>query len=326
MKCAPNPLRLPTAVLSGLLCAAPVATPALAAGPERASWTLGGSAEVEQDGGWALGGDLAYRTTGGTRLRAAVARSELKSDNLDALTTTRLSGGVRHAFGDAGPAVSLDLTWWQDPDTVTARELTAGAQFGPPELTLGVSARLRQSEFEPFEVRGTVQLPNGRPLALTGTADCQLDDLGYGLDLTRDTGAWSLFVSGRKYDYDDTECSFSSRALDLLSRTQSGVFRQFAAAEAQRLSRIAASQSDEQTSFLDYQVGGGVAWRRNADQFGLDVSHSREEFDGLDSNALTLHWTRVLDAGIDLVVYGGATDSDAWGTLPFLGVAVSRTF
>jgi hypothetical protein len=307
-------------------CAASIVASAVASAAERDSWTLGGSAELEQDGGWALGGDLAYRTTGGTRFRAAVARSELKSDNLDALTTTRLSGGVRHAFGDAGPAVSLDLTWWQDPDTVTARELTAGAEFGPPELTVGASARLRRSEFEPFAVGGTVLLPNGRPIQLTGTADCRLDDLGYGLDLTRDTGAWSFFVSGRKYDYDDTECSFSSRALDALSRTQSGVFRQFAAAEAQRLSRIAASQSDEQTSFLDYQVGGGVAWRRNADQFGLDVSHSREEFDGLDSNALTLHWTRMLDDGIDVVVYGGATDSDAWGTLPFLGVAVSRTF
>jgi hypothetical protein len=34
----------------------------------------------------------------------------------------------------------------------------------------------------------------------------------------------------------------------------------------------------------------------------------------------------VLDDGVDVVVYGGATDSDAWGTLPFVGVAVSRTF
>jgi hypothetical protein len=326
MKRAPVAVRRSTLLPSGLLCAASIVASAVASAAERDSWTLGGSVELEQDGGWALGGDLAYRTAGGTRFRAAVARSELKSDNLDALTTTRLSGGVRHAFGDAGPSVSLDLTWWQDPDTVTARELTVGAEFGPPELTLGVNARLRRSEFEPFAVRGTVQLPNGRTFLLSGTADCELDDLGYGLDLTREVGAWSLFVSGRKYDYDDTECSFSSRGLDALSRAQSGVFRQFAAAEAQRLSRIAASQSDEQTSFLDYQVGGGVAWRRDVDQFGLDVSHSREEFDGLDSNALTLHWTRVLDDGIDVVVYGGATDSDAWGTLPFVGVAVSRTF
>lgn len=322
---APIALRPSIRAVAGLLCAGTLAASATAPAAQPASWTLGGSAEVEQDGGWALGGNLAYRT-GGTRYRASVARSELKSDNLDALTTTRLSGGVRHAFGDAGPAVSLDFAWWQDPDTVTARELTAGAEFGPPELTLGVNARLRRSEFEPFAVAGLVQLPNGRPLLLTGTADCELDDLGYGLDLTRDTGAWSFFVSGRKYDYDDTECAFSSRLLDALQRVQSGVFRQFAAAQAQRLSRIAASQSDEQTSFLDYQVGGGVAWRRDADQFGVDVAHSREEFDGLDSNALTLHWTRVLDRGIDVVVYGGATDSDAWGTLPFVGVAVSRTF
>jgi hypothetical protein len=315
-----------TLLASALLCAAPLVTSTAALAAERDRWTLGGSAELEQDGGWALGGDLAYRTAGGTRLRAAVARSELKSDNLDALTTTRVSGGVRHRFADTGPAVSLDLTWWQDPDTVTARELAAAAEFGPPELTLGVSARLRRSEFEPFAVRGTVQLPNGRTILLSGTADCELDDLGYGLDLIRDTGAWSFSLSGRKYDYDDTECSFSSRSLDALSRARSGVFRQFAAAQAQRLSRIAASQSDEQTSFLDYQAGGGVAWRRDADQFGLDASHSREEFDGLESNALTLHWTRVLDDGVDVVVYGGATDSDAWGTLPFVGVAVSRTF
>jgi hypothetical protein len=310
-----------------LLLAAALATPlAVAADAGRAPWTVGGSVELERDGGWALGGNLAYRTDGGTRFRAAVARSELKSDNLDALTTTRLSGGVRHTVGDDGPTLLLDLAWWQDPDTVTAREVTAGAEVGPPELTLGASVRLRRSEFEPFPVSGTVQLPNGRTILLAGTADCSVDDLGYGLDLVRDTGAWSFFVAGRKYDYDETECGFSSRGLDALARTQPGVFRQFAAAEAQRLSRIAASQSDERTSFLDYQVGGGVAWRRGTDQFGVDLSHSREQFDGLDSSGLTLHWTRVLDRGVDVVVYGGATDSDAWGTLPFVGVAVSRTF
>jgi hypothetical protein len=69
-----------------------------------------------------------------------------------------------------------------------------------------------------------------------------------------------------------------------------------------------------------------VAWRRDADQFGVDLGHSREQIEGLQSNGLTLHWTRVMDRGIDVVVYGGATDSDAWGTLPFVGVAVSRTF
>jgi hypothetical protein len=237
MKCAPPPVLL--------LCAVLVAPLAAASEPARTPWTLGGSAEIEQGGGWALGGDLAYRTGDGTRWRAAVAQSKLKSENLQALTTTRLSGGVRHAFRDGGPAISLDLAWWQDPDTVTVRELRAGAEFGPPELTVGVRAGLRHSEFEPIQVSGTVQLPNGRTVALTGSADCQVDDVSYGLDLTRDTGDWSFYVAGRQYDYDDTECSFSSRGLDALARQQRGVFRQFAAAEAQRLSRLSASRSDE---------------------------------------------------------------------------------
>lgn len=317
MKFAPNPVLLLSVALFAPLAGA--------SEPQRTSWTLGGTAELEQDGGWALGADLAYRT-GGTRWRAAVAQSELKSENLQALSTTRLSGGVRHAFGDAGPTLSLDLAWWQDEDTVTARELRVGAEFGPPELTLGVRAGLRHSEFEPFPVSGSVQLPNGRIVVLSGTADCQLDDFSYGLDLARDTGGWSFFVGGRKYEYEDTECSFSSRGLDALSRSQSAQFRQFAAAEALRLSRIAASETDDQLSYLDYFAVGGVAWRRDADQFGLDLSHSREQFAGLESNGVTLHWTRVFEDGIDLIVYGGATDSDAWGTLPFVGVTVSRTF
>jgi hypothetical protein len=237
-----------------------------------------------------------------------------------------VSGGVRHRLGERGLALLLDLAWWQDPDSVTARELTAGAEFGPPELTLGVRAGLRRSEFEPFAVSGSVQLPNGRVVALSGTADCRLDDFSYGLDLAREAGDWSFFVGGRKFDYDDTECSFSSRSLDALSRVQSGVFRQFAAAEAQRLSRLSATQSEQQTSFLDYQAGGGAAWRRGADQFGVDLSHSREQFDGLETNGFTLHWTRLYDAGVDLVVYAGITDSEAWGTLPFAGFALSRTF
>lgn len=290
-------------------------------------WTLGGTAEVEKGGGGSIGGSLGYSSTGGTRTDFSVGRSSLKSDTLETLSTTRADASVRHRFGDgAGPSIRLGVGWWQDPDTVSARQVSGGVEFGPDAMRVGVRGGYRRSEFEPFPVGGTVTLPGGRTLTLSGTASCTMNNVDYGLDFTHDSDDYTFYVQGTKYDYDDTSCSFSSRGLDALARSQRALFRQIAAAQVLRLSRGAASASDQQTTFLDYGVGAGFAWRRGSDEYGLDLDHVREQFEQTDANTATLHWARAFDSGLDLTVYAGATDSDAFGTLPFVGVGVTRSF
>jgi hypothetical protein len=296
----------------------------VAAEPPVEPWTVGGFAEIEKGGGYSFGGDFAYRTDGGTRWSFAAAHSELESDNLQPLATTRFDGGVRHSFGSV--RVSLGAAWWQDPDTVTVREFNGGAEFGPPESKVGVRAAIRHSDFDPFPVTGVVILPNGRTVTASGTAKCTLDDTSYGLDLSRDTGPYVAYLSGRKYDYDPTDCSFTNRLLEAISRSSSRRLKNVAAVQTATLSRLAASQSDMQTSFLDYRIAAGFAWRLDDDEFGVDFDHVREQFDQIDANTLSVHWARALDRGVMLMLYGGAANSDRFGTLPFLGVNASRSF
>jgi hypothetical protein len=327
-----SPFVVPVALVAPLaLAVAALVAPLAARAGESASatsgWTLGGTAEVEKGGGGSIGGSLGYASAGGTHTDFSVGRSSLKSDNLETLTTTRVDAAVRHRFGDgAGPSVSLGVGWWQDPDTVSARQVSGGFEFGPDALRVGLRGGYRHSEFEPFAVGGTITLPGGRSLTLSGTASCTMNNVDYGLDFTHDSDDYTFYVQGTKYDYDDTSCRFSSRGLDALANSQRALFRQFAAAQVQRLSRGAASASDQQTTFLDYGVGAGFAWRHGDDEYGLDVDHVREQFDQTNANTATLHWARTFDSGLDLTVYAGATDSDAFGTLPFVGVGLSRSF
>ncbi len=315
----------PFAVLVAAL-AAPAAR-AAESESDPSSWTLGGSAELEKGGGHSLGGSLGYASGEGTNVDVSAGRSSLASDTLRTLTTTRFDVAFRHRFGDeSAPALRLAAGGWQDPDTVTAKHVDAGVEFGAPALRVGLNGGWRRSEFEPFPISGAVTLPGGRTLTLTGTASCTLKNVDYGLELTHETDAVTVYLQGTKYDYDDTSCRFSSRGLDALSRSQRALFRQFAAAQTLRLSRGAASASDQQTTFLDYGVGAGFAFRRGADEYGLDLDHVREQFEQTDADTLTLHWARAFATGVDLTVYAGATDSDAFGTLPFVGVGLSRTF
>jgi hypothetical protein len=320
------PRPIPLAILVTAL-AGPAAAGAEESGHAASSWTLGGTAELEKGGGHSLGGSLGYFSGGGTDVDLSVGRSSLASDTLETLTTTRYDVTFRHRFGeDAGPALRLGAGGWQDPDTATARYLDAGVEFGGPALRVALNGGWRRSEFEPFPVGGNVTLPSGRTLTLSGTANCTLKNLDYGLGLTHASDAVTVYVQGTKYDYDDTSCTFSSRGLDLLARSQRALFRQFAAAITLRVARGAATATNQQTTFLDYGVAAGVSWRRGANEFGLDLDHVREEFEQSNTSTATVRWARAFDSGVDLTVYAGAADSDAFGTLPFVGVSVARTF
>jgi hypothetical protein len=281
--------------------------------------SLNGAVELDDEGGYWISGGLAGGLGTATDWRVSVSRSEVE-DNLSNLSTTAADAAVTHAFGPL--AVGLGVRWWEDADVVSARVLRTSMTYEGTRGYAGVSAELRQSEFEPFTVATLIELANGTIVPVTASADCDLDDRGIGAHAGWFGDGWHLSGDYTGYDYDDADCTFGSPLLDSLRRARRDVFVEVAGRITTDLSRTAGFRVTADNAFLDHRWGVEAGIDRSAIGYWVRYDRAEEVFAGFRSETFTLGVTFVRASGAFIDVYAGTTDGDAFGSVAFLGLMV----
>lgn len=307
---------------SAALLTAALVTAALLAGLPAAAGiaddlSLSGSAELDQDGGWRLSAALRGDIGAETRWNLGVSRSELE-DDLSGLTTTGARAGLTRRFGPL--AVDLALRWWEDSDIVQARIVGGGLTWEGDAAYAGVSVERRRSDFDPFRVATLIQLPNRDPIAVTATADCDLDDTGIGANAGWFAGGWYAALDAMSYDYDRAECGFDSPVIETLRNADRRVFVQLAGRVAARLSNTAGLRLQADNAFLDYRAGVQGGLERLERGYYLRYERAEERFLGLQSQTITLGMNFYRESGHSFGIYAGVSDGDAFDTVAFIGV------
>jgi hypothetical protein len=284
---------------------------------------ISGRTEIDRDGGFLIQADLDLAPSDATDWMLSLGRANAVN-NTSGLATRSVEASLHHDFGAMG--IELGVAWWKDPSVVTAKQAHASVDWGSDNWIFEINTSARRSGFTPFKANGVVQFRNGNSITVQGTARCQVDDFGFGLRFYANRSAWSGYVSGMKFAYAATDCKFGSPGLDALSRTRLAVFRQFAQRLSSQLAASASSRINSETAFLDYDVGLGVSYRTRRASYGLAFNHSREEFEGLNADTAIGSISRDFAANFTATFELGVADSSLAGTLPFIGLAISRRF
>lgn len=290
---------------------------------ESQAWAAGIYMELDGEGG--LGGvaDLTWSAADGTQLSLGASYADSAS-NLSGLSTRGVSFGGAHDFGP----LALDLWYedWKDPDLIAARAVNGSLGFEFRSWTVSLRGQARRSAFEEFTTDALVTLPSGQQVGVVATADCDLDNTGFGLHLGWRGAAWRAYARGMGYSYSDTQCSFDSRALDYLARTRPAVFRQFAARVTEPLSASAITRIGSENALLERSLGTGVSYTAGRLEYALDYVAQEEHFNGLGSGSVSGSLAIEFGPLLQAVVTTGVTDGDSLDSLWFGGFGLRASF
>jgi hypothetical protein len=291
-----------------------------------ATWILTGGGEIDGNGGHLVDGSAAYAPNDRTTFSLHAGYSDT-STRTDSLTASVAGLDFDRRFEHWG--LGLSGGYWEDPSL--ARTTTFGgsvfAKFGEWRLT--ALAETRASDFDSFTVSGTIDRPNLPPITVSGDANCDLDGIGIGARFSYTGERWNAYLSGKSYDYEKFNCRFASLTIGRVHvspqrlRTLSPLFLRLLTLRASVAGYI---NLREDTVFLDSSLAAGISAIRGPRTYALDYSHTRELFDGLESNALTASLTFALSRRTDLELHVGAFDSDEASTLGFAGVMLIAYF
>jgi hypothetical protein len=291
-----------------------------------AAWILTAGGEIDGDGGYLVDGSAAVapneRTT--FSLRAGHSDTSTRTDKL-----TASSAGLDFDRGFEHWGLTLSGGYWEDPNLAQTTELGGSVfvKFGAWRLT--VLAETRAGDFNSFTVSGTIDRPNLPPLTVSGDASCNLDGVGVGARFSYASRRWSAYLSGKSYDYDNFDCRFASlkiggvRVPPQRLRALNPLFLRLLTLRATVAGYI---NLREDTVFLDSSLAAGISAIRGARTYALDYSHTRELFDGLESNTLTASLTFALTRRTDLELHIGAFDAEQASTVGFAGVMLIGYF
>ncbi len=285
--------------------------------------SAGLSVEADSEDGFAIAADLTLHATARTSWYALASYSDLSS-SLAPVSTRGFETGLYHDFGRFG--IDASLGTWRDPDLLHARHLRVAVDWHGEVWTLSAIGQLRQSDFEPFQASGTITLPDGRQVIVSARADCESGDVGLGLRLAFFHGAWDGYLGGMSYDYDATDCRFSSPGLESLARTRPEIFRQLAPIITARLGAYATTRIGFENALLKDSFSAGIGYRPARVGYGLDYSRQTELFRGLRSDTLAARASFDLTESLEATLTAGMTDSDTFDTITFGGVGIRRRF
>jgi hypothetical protein len=292
------------------------------AGAADSLWLLSAGAELDDEDGYRFDLGATWAPTRATSINAYAGSADTSADFND-FTSRIASLGIDHSFGQLG--LSLDVRWWGDSELFDSSALAGTLYFKEARWRFALHGELRESEFDPFAF--DVRIPiRGVLVPVSGSAECGLDNSGYGASLSYTGKSWSVAAAGTQYEYSATDCSLTSLSIppqagDLppISRE---IFRRIASAVLMRGAQLLGSALTRENGFLDYSLWGSVAYRWGLNSLGLDYFHDREEFQGLVADTLIGSVTFPVSNRLDLELRLGATDSELSGTIAFAGLTL----
>jgi hypothetical protein len=291
-----------------------------------AAWILTADGEVDGDGGYLVDGSAAFAPSGRTTFTLRAGHSDT-STRTDEMTASTVGLDLDRSFDHWG--LTLSGGYWQDPNLARTTEFGGSLFLKWAEWRLTALAEKRASNFDSFTVSGTIDRPNLPPVTVTGDASCDLDGSGYGARFSYTGERWSAYLSGKSYDYDNFNCRFQSLTIGRVHvpsqrlRTLNPLFLRLLTLRATVAGYI---NLREDTVFLDSSIAAGVSAIRAGRTYALDYSHTRELFDGLESNTLTASLAFALSRRTDLELRVGAFDSQGASTVGFAGVTLIAYF
>jgi len=220
------------------------------------------------------------------------------SDQTADLSGTLLNAGVSLHGERAGIALAYD----RFDDSSNYRSATLGARgwVAAGDFEFALLARRRD-----LSVRLTLALPNR-----TLTRDVDFAALGGGLQVSFARGNFSAYAMAVQYDYDDD----FDRFVELTQSPQLAL--------RPRIEALLGSFITQAQGAIDRQSGVGIEQIFGRHALGLDVSSVHDAITDSGSVSVALTWRYTQSARFDVSVTGGMVDSDQYGDIGFLGVAV----
>ncbi len=276
-------------------------------------------AEVDDADGYVVSGALGGNFSERTSWDVSASRSDT-STNLTDLRRTAFRGNVGHDFGNV--SVRLGLGGWGDEDFVQTQSATAALDLHNETWSFAVRTEFRNSDFDPVQINRTITRRDGSLFTITGSVDCDVDDLGLGASLSYSSDAWYAEVHGMSYDYDDYGCDFNVPVLDVLRSASRDEFVQLADRATDFLSLGVGRQLLSEMSLLDSSIGTRLSYTRGLRTYNFTFDRVKDIFFGRTADTLTGGVGFLLDSGNELEVYVGVTDSDAYTEVVFLGISL----
>jgi len=284
-------------------------------------WVLQGGLEIDDEGGYAVNGGVSYQHSAQTYAGLDFGGSDSSVDLADfeaAFASLRFD----HSFGPVGG--SLSLGWAGDADIVDRFHYGGSVYFHVRHFRLEIIGEKWDSNFDTFEFSRTLKRdPPLRPLVVTGTANCDMDNtvLGGRLAYTRD--AWNVYAAATNYDYSRADCSFTGMLGDINLRNPPDVLARFSPIFFRRLAISTASRIiNSDAAFLDRSYSAGVSFQAGENNLALDYFHAEEIFEQFKADTVMASVLFPVGFWGDLELHLGITSHDISGTVGFVGATV----
>jgi hypothetical protein len=296
-------------------------------------------AEVDDEDGTRFDIGASISTRRGTLYSLSASRAEVDSAS-GSLESTSAAFGVDHDFGRFG--LNAEVRPMREEDVSESLSWFGGVYADLDLLRLGASVEWRDVEFDQ-----TVFSASGGELGLqgitsaTGTADCNVNSTGYGLNGRLDRPRWSVYASATAYDYSGYDCTSNLTSVTIgstvvpvapgsrapIATRRQGLFRRMAVGLTRRLNGVTASRIPRDTALLEstVMVGAELATSTRT-TFGAEIYRDSDEF-APDSTETVLGYldyraTKILSLTATL----GSSRSDSLGRFNFIGLRAAASF
>jgi hypothetical protein len=223
------------------------------------------------------------------------------SDKTADLRGTLLNAGASF-HGDRG-GVSLDYDRFDDSSNYHSAILGARAWISAGDFEFALLARQRD-----MGVDLTLELA-----LRTVRREVDFAAAGVGAQVTWTGDKYSAYAMALKYDYDDDFDNF----IALINSPQ--------LAQRPIIEGLVGSFITQARGAIDRQAGAGVERAFGRHSLALDVASVHDAMLDSSSVSAALTWRFTQSAHVDWSVSGGMVDSDAYGQIGFLGMALGLT-
>jgi len=281
-------------------------------------WFAHVGTEIDDADGYVVSGAFGGYVTERTSWDVSASRSDT-STNLSDLRRTAFRANVGHDFDNIG--LRFGLGGWGDEDFVQTQSAIAAIDLHNEDWSFEVRTEFRNSDFDAIDINRSITLRDGSPFTITGSVDCDVDDLGLGASLSYSGDAWYVEVRGMSYDYDDYGCEINVPVLDVLRSATRDEFVQLADRATDLLSLGAGRRLLSEMTLLDSSIGARLSYARGLRTYNVTYDRVEDVFFGRTAETLTGGVGFLLESGNELEVYLGVTNSDAYTDVVFLGIS-----
>lgn len=284
-------------------------------------WVVQGGLEIDDEGGYAVSGGVSYQHSAQTY---AGLDFGLSDSSVDLANFEAAFASIRfdHSFGPVGG--SLSLGWAGDADIVDRFHYGGSMYFHVSGFRLEITGEKWNSSFDTFEFSRTLERnPPLRPLVVTGTAKCDMDNTVLGGRLAYAHDMWNVYVAATSYNYSRADCSFTGMLGDINLRNPPDALARFSPIFFRRLAISTASRIiNSDAAFLDRSYSAGVSFQAGEKNLALDYFHAKEIFERFKADTVMASILFPVGFWGDLELHLGVTNHDVSGTVGFVGATV----